>query len=447
MSFPVNAHREHWPIRSRQTRRWLSYRFYQETGGTIGGQALEDGLRVLEARAANEGPEFVPFRRVGEMGGKIYLDLCASDWRAVEIGADGWEVVTKPAAKLLRTPGMRPLPDPEAGCEVNEFRRFINVAGDDDFMLVIAWAVAALRPSGPYPVLAVSGEHGSSKSMCCRLVRSLIDPSVSPIRAAPREERDLVVQAHNAHVIALDNLSWIAPWLSDALCGLSTGGGLSTRMLTTDKDEMIFDAVRPVMWNGISALGDRADLMSRVVSVHLRTIPDGKHWPEDELLAEFKIVRPRILGALLDGVSCALRNLPTTRLTHAARLADFAKWIVAAAPGLGWSPDQFLQAYAGNRRDVADATFEADPVAVAIFNIIAADFPTGWTGTPTELLVLLDAHVPERLKKLPTWPSNAIALGKQMDRVAPLLRSKGLDFARGRDRIITLVPTAAAMSI
>jgi hypothetical protein len=64
-SFPVKSHREHWEIRSRDFRMWLSGRYYEETGSAIGGQALEDGIRILEARAVNEGPQHEPFRRVG----------------------------------------------------------------------------------------------------------------------------------------------------------------------------------------------------------------------------------------------------------------------------------------------------------------------------------------------------------------------------------------------
>jgi hypothetical protein len=45
-------------------------------------------------------------------------------------------------------------------------------------------------------------------------------------------------------LIAYDNLSSIPHWLSDPLCRLATGGGLSTRELYTD--EVIFDAMRPV---------------------------------------------------------------------------------------------------------------------------------------------------------------------------------------------------------
>jgi putative DNA primase/helicase len=232
----MNAHHEHWPVRSREFRIWLSGQFYKTHNEGIGGQALEDGIRILEARAVNDGPECEPFLRVGRADGKLYLDLSDHHWGAVEIGPAGWQLIATPPVKFLRSSSSRPLPAPEAGGMIEEFRRFINVS-DDDFMLVVAWLVAALRDRGPYPILVANGEQGAGKSIFSRMVRSLIDPSAAPIRAVPKDDRDLVVSAGNTWVLAYDNLSKVAGWLSDASCRLATGGGFATRMLHTDREE------------------------------------------------------------------------------------------------------------------------------------------------------------------------------------------------------------------
>jgi putative DNA primase/helicase len=122
--------------------------------------------------------------------GNLYLDLCDASWRAVENTPEGWHVIEKPPLKLLRSQSMRSLPEPDGGSLLEEFRRFFNVS-DDDFMLVIACLVAALRPHGPFPILVVNGEQGTGKSVFSRIVRSLIDPSAAPIRAMPKDDRDL----------------------------------------------------------------------------------------------------------------------------------------------------------------------------------------------------------------------------------------------------------------
>lgn len=286
-SVPVNRHREHWPIRSRQFRMWLSGRYYAETDTAIGGQALEDGIRILEARAVNDGAEHDRFVRVGHRTGKLFLDLCDRHWRAVEINGDGWQVVQNPPLKFLRTPSMRPLPDPEAGSVIEELRRFANIS-EPSFVLTISWLVAALRPTGPYPILVVNGEQGSGKSVFSRMLRALIDPSEAPVRSLPKDDRDLIVSASNSHVLAYDNLSRVDGWLSDAFCRLSTGGGFATRTLHTDRDETIFAGQRPIIINGIPELTGRADLADRALTVNLQTISEIDRLPEDELLAAFE---------------------------------------------------------------------------------------------------------------------------------------------------------------
>jgi hypothetical protein len=108
---------------------------------------------------------------------------------------------------------------------------------------------AALRPGGPYPLLAVSGEQGSSKTVLSKILRALGDPNAAPVRSAPREERDLFIAASNGHLLAFDNLSDIPPWISDALCRLASGGSFALRQLYTDNEEALFEAARPAILN------------------------------------------------------------------------------------------------------------------------------------------------------------------------------------------------------
>lgn len=139
------------------------------------------------------------------------------------------------------------------------------------------------------------------------MLRLLVDPSAAAIRTTPKDERDLIVSASNSHVLGFDNLSKVEGWLSDAFCRLSTGGGFATSTLHTDHDETVFDGQRPLLLNGISLLTNRADLADRALTINLRTLSEHDYLPEDELKAGFESARPRILGALLDAVSAAVR--------------------------------------------------------------------------------------------------------------------------------------------
>ncbi|NLH82850.1 MAG: hypothetical protein GX458_18695 [Phyllobacteriaceae bacterium] len=415
----------------------MSARSYEETGLAPGGQALDDTIRVLEAQAY-KGPERIPCLRAGEADGKAYLDLCDPAWRAVEIDADGWRIVDRAPVAFVRTGQMRPLPEPEGGSEIDELRRFVNTERDEDFHILVAWIVAALRSRGPYPVLVFSGEQGTGKSTVSRLVRSLVDPNAAPIRAVPKDDRDLVVGAVNSHVLALDNLSSVPAWLSDALCRLSTGGGFASRTLHSDRDETVLQAMRPIILNGIPSLTDRPDLASRAVTVRLRPIAETERRTEAEFWDDWSTVAPRVLGALLDGLSTGLRRLASVRLEKTPRMADFARFATACEPGLGFETGSFMAAYAANLADTTETTFEADPVAVAIRDMIRAAYPSGWHGTPSELFAALNLRVDEGIKRLRLWPQSPASLGNRIDRIAPVLRAQGFIVERKHSGVRTI---------
>ena len=243
---------------------------------------------MIEAKARFDAPERAVHVRVGGMDGKIYLDLCDETWRAVEIDVNGWRVVDSPPVRFRRAAGMLPLPLPVAGGSIEELRPFLNVRSENndfDFILTVAWLLAALRDRGPYPVLALFGEQGTAKSTFAEILRMLVDPNTMLSRAPPREDRDLFIAAMNGHVLVFDNISDLADWISDTLCRLSTGGGFATRQLYTDQDEVLLNAIRPSILNGIEDVVNRPDLADRAICLTLQPIPDDKRRLETELWA------------------------------------------------------------------------------------------------------------------------------------------------------------------
>jgi hypothetical protein len=102
-------------------------------------------------------------------------------------------------------------------------------------------------------------------------------------------------------------------------------------------------------------------------------------------------------------------------------MADFASWVTAAEPGLGWNDREFLAAYTTNQHDVSESAFEADAVAVAIADFVSElhPAPAGWEGTATDLLNAINDRAPESTRKHRSWPFNGQGLGTRMDRIAP----------------------------
>ena len=437
-----DGHHEVWPLVSKSLRVWLSRQFHQAYGRAAGGQAIRDALDVLSGRAQFEGLECPVYVRVAGDGTDIYIDLGDPLWQAVRVTADGWGIVADPPVRFRRPKGLLGLPMPTHGGSVDQLRRFVNVRDDDQdvqWRLLVGCLLAALRPTGPYPILALNGEQGSAKSTTAKTHRRLIDPNRSATRAAPRDERDLAIAATNGAVISLDNLSVVADWLSDTLCRISTGMAFSTRTLYENDEETLFDACRPIVINGIGVLGTRSDLLDRTIELELPRIPDDRRQDEAQFWASFAREEPGILGALLDAVSGALARVDTVKIDRPPRMADFARWVVAAEATLGWPSGSFMEAYTGNRDAIHELALDASAIVPPIRSLLrSGDFE----GTATELLDRLVSLAPESTARRKGWPGNGTSLSRELARIAPNLRSIGIevDWRResGKRRLISL---------
>ena len=268
---------------------------------------------------------------------------------------------------------------------IEALNSFLNLASRNDFVLIVAWPLAALRAGGPYPLLAISGEQGSAKTVLSKLLKALIDPNAAPVRSLSRQERELMIAANNGYLLAFDNLSGLPNWLSDALCRLATGGSFAVRQLYTDDEEMLFEAARPILLNGIEEVVSRPDLADRAIFLTLAPIGETQRRPGSELWREFEIARPRILGVLLDAVVHGLRAMSDVHLEQLPRMADFALWATACETAL-WPAGTFAHSYKANRRATIESIIEADPIATCVRAIMVDR--TMWTGSASDILHL-----------------------------------------------------------
>jgi hypothetical protein len=438
----VNGHRQTWPVRSPAFQHHVRRQTFEQGGSPPTNAALREIVDQYEAEAQFNGPEREIHLRVGHHNGRAYLDLADDQWHVVEISADGWRVLNQAPVRFHRMPSMLALPVPVQGGSIEQLRELLNIQSRDDFILIVSWLLAALRGIGPYPVLAVSGEHGSAKSTLVRILRALIDPNVAPLRSLPTSERDLFVSADASFVQAYDNVSKLSAAISDALCRLSTGAAFASRQFFRNKGEVVISAMRPSILNGISHVIGRADLGDRTLAIALQLIKDAGRRPEAEVRARFESARPGILGALLDAVSRGLEELPQTKPTELARMADFDLWGRACEPAL-WPAGSFQRAYAANRREAVENSIEADAVAATIQKIVAARGQ--WQGTATDLLHLLEQYADDGIRRADrTWPRGPEALRHRLERARPNLRKVGIEIThtrapdRGRDRLITI---------
>ena len=146
--------------------------------------------------------------------------------------------VEKAGVSFQRPDGLLPLSSVLAGeGSIELLRPYVNLS-ERDFRLLVVWMAAALRPVGPYPILALYGEQGSAKSTLARVVRLSIDPQAAPLLTEPRSTRDLMVTAVNGWLLAYDNIGVIPAWLSDG-CACRRPEGHSRGARCSSNDDRI----------------------------------------------------------------------------------------------------------------------------------------------------------------------------------------------------------------
>ena len=421
-ALPVNGHTEYQAVRSRAFRAWVAQTYYRKTGQTAGTSAIEDVLNVVIAQALEKPPRRV-FIRVAHDDGKIFIDLANPDREIVEIDNKGWRIVKNCPMAFRRPRGMLPLPTPKEYGDLSEIRLFANLPDDDSLMLLMGWIVGAVGENA-YPVLILNGEQGSGKSTLAVMLKRLIDPNEADSRAAPRDEQNLTIAANNQWVVSLDNLSSISDWLSDGLCRLSTGQGWGTRELYEDTEEIIIKTRRPVILNGITNLVTRGDLLSRSIILNLPEITPLQRRTEFELWRSFETSRPYLLGAICDAASGALARLESTTFDTYPRMADFARWVEAAAPSFGWEWGDFLRVYGEHGELQNQIALDFSIVGSEI--LAFAQKKRQWVGSAVELLEQLQmqtALTPAQDKFNRMTPK---ALADELRRLAPLLRTSGV---------------------
>jgi hypothetical protein len=215
-----------------------------------------------------------------------------------------------------------------------------------------------------------------------------------------------------------------------------TGEGFVKRQLYTDGDVAVFAGRRAMILTSIDAGALRGDLADRLVTVELGPLADRRRREDAELDTAFTKAYPRLFGALLDELASMLAYLPAVRPPELPRMADYAR-ILAALDDIHGT--QGLATYLDSRSRLAVDVVDSDPVGAAIRRL--AKRSGTWSGTEGELL---DALTPEHLPK--SWPADATRLSGRLRRLAPALRTVGIDVDTHRangHRVIRLSGTAS----
>ena len=421
---PMPSRHEVWRVYSTGYEEWLRSTFWRAKEAGVADTTMKAALATLAAAGINDGEEVEIQVRAAQDESGYLIDLCDERWRAVRITPHGWQVLDHSPVYFTRTQSMRALPEPERGADIGLLWQHTNIPGNRR-VIVLTWLLDSFRPDTPFPVLELVGEQGSAKSTTQSVLRSLVDPNKVMLRGRPKTVEDIFVAAANNWLVSYENLSGLTAEQQDAFCTLATGGGFASRQLYTNGEEHVMETKRPVVLNGIAVIATRPDLIDRVIHADMPTILAEARRDDADTSAAWERDRPKVFGALLDLFSAALAILPSVKLTHKQRMADFERFGEAVARALGFEPGDFQRDYAELVRAGIDRALESNAVAQVLDKYFEDRItPWNWQGTAGQLYDLLNTqHVPDRS----TWPRSPKGLADQLRRIAPAYRAKGIE--------------------
>lgn len=190
---------------------------------------------------------------------------------------------------------------------------------------------------------------------------------------------------------------------------------------------------RRLNWlRGIPDLIRMPDLADRAFVVEL--LPRSSYAPLVELDAAFERDRPKMLGALYDAISAAIKCYAGETPSPGVRLVDLEKWARAALPQFGFGGDAVSAEIIENRLTGDRILVEDDPTASLLLRLL--DDNPNFRGTASSLLNALRLIAP--VHDLPLLPKGPRALLAHLSRFVIPFERIGIALERergsGRDR-------------
>jgi len=425
---PINGHTEYHLITSSLFKDFVSKSFYETTGSVLKKQDLNDAIYALNGMALYSNDLRSVYLRCAKYAGDYYIDLCNSFWQVVKVTTFDWEVLDHSPVPFIRNKNMRPLPFPiKSKVDLSRLADNTNLSGDN-LTLVLAFILEALRIDTPFAIAEIIGCQGSAKSFTQNIIRTLIDPNLANLRAAPSSVEDVYISAKNNYMSSLNNVSRISAAIQDALCNLATGGGAAKRKLYSDDEENVFDVKSPIIMNGIVDLSTSNDLIERAVKITLPSIKSTNRKTEQTLETQLKIDIEFIYAGILDLFVETLAELPNINLGTLERMADLN--ILGAAmvktptyKDLGLNSD-FVAIYVNNLKQATQNTLDSSPVALALQDYLNAH--GRFRGTVKELLDKL-ALIKNTSD---AWPKSPRGLSDTLKRLEVPLADVGITINR-----------------
>jgi hypothetical protein len=405
----------------------------------------------------------------------IYYDLSNRNWEVVAITKEDWSIKQSTEIPImfrrqqLQQPQTYPSSENQGYSDeiFDEFIDILNIRKDgNDRLLLKCYIISLFIPKISKAILMLHGPEGAAKSACQRLIKSLVDPSSTTLLRLKKKEEDLILKLAHNYLIYYDNVSEIPEWISDLLCMAATGTSFSKRMLYFDEEEVVFQLIRAIGFNGINLAASKADLLDRGLNIELEKIDETAILTfEKEILPRFDALKPKVLSYIFDIISKVLKLEAEggIKLESRTRMADWEEYAEMISRCMGYEPMEFINAYKENRKTKSEVIIDETPVAEAVVSLMVLErlqmiangngggtwWQEGldeqeliWTGSPSQLLGLLNPIAADELKidiqRNDLWPKAPHILTRRLKQVKSSLEGVGIFITKGQNHATKL---------
>jgi hypothetical protein len=287
--------------------------------------------------------------------------------------------------------------------------------------------------------MLVHGSKGSAKSTFMRMLKDIVEPGKPPLLTLHYRSEEIIQQLAHNYFSVYDNTKYVPKWLSDEVCKAVTGIGQTKREIYTVDNDKVYEYKHCLVFNGINLAFSEPDVLDRSIIIHLNEIDDKDRMTEEDILQEFKILKPYILKVIFDTLPRAMgiKDDVKNRLKKTGgipRMSDYVVWAEAISQALGNKEGDFLDAYYENLSFQNQEVIESSSVAKIVFEFM--EDKTEWNGSITELYLILTSMLSdknERLTRSKGWPNSANSLSRKINELASTLKKKGIEISHSYD--------------
>lgn len=416
-------HHEIYAINSEEFSDILRERYLDEYNSVVKKHELESVIETISAIAKFKGKEYEMYIRICEHDGAIWFDL--GNWKAVKITKNGWEIIDNPPILFKKFPNQKSYDFViEPNGNAKDIFSLVRLEHDKQQMLFLVDLISKFIPNIQHVATCISGDAGSGKSTKIIFQKRLVDWCENDFIRMSKNTEEIIQNMSHTYYAIFDNISYMTREQSDLLATAITGASGSRRVLYKQDSDFIYKFKICIGLTGIDVVVNRPDLIER--SILFEEGKANEYMSENEIFEQFDKIKGSILGGIFNTISEAMKHRHKIRTSRETRMVDFIEWSCAISKSLGYTQEEFLEAYALSCSKLNNNLLDNNTISRIVLKFM--EYRVEWEGNMEKLLTELrmTASLLGFDKYSSGFPSSPIILSRKYNEIKNNLEKRGI---------------------